>query len=131
MATRAVSVDSGGPLDSATTSLMRDLPDSIDEIVRGASGAEGLNGLSWNVSGYVSHMTDNTRIWAERLVAVARGADAHVVPYDPNLLAESRHYNDVALQGATWSFRIAIENWLSAVDEAVPVGIVMLCRLPV
>ena len=71
-------------------------------------------------------MTDNTRIWAERLIAVARGADAHVVPYDPDLLAESRHYNDVALQGALWSFRIAVENWLSAVDEAVPAGIVML-----
>ena len=71
-------------------------------------------------------MTDNTRIWAERLVAVARGADAHVVPYDPDLLAESRHYNDVPLLGAIWSFRIAVETWLAAVDEAVPAGIVML-----
>ena len=33
-----------------------------------------------------------------------------------DLLAESRHYNQVSLQGATWSFRIAVENWLSAVD---------------
>jgi len=32
----------------------------------------------------------------------------------------------VALQGATWSFRIAVESWLRAVDEAVPAGIVML-----
>ncbi len=111
---------------SATTLLMRNLPDSIDELVTGAIGTERLPELGWNVSGYISHMTDNTRIWAERLVAVARGADAHVVPYDPDLLAESRHYNDVALQGATWSFRIAVENWLSAVNEAVPAGIVML-----
>lgn len=33
-------------------------------------------------------MTDDTRIWTERLIAIARGADAHVVPYDDNLLAE-------------------------------------------
>jgi hypothetical protein len=111
---------------AATTLLMRNLPDSLEELMTGATGTERLPELGWNVSGYISHMTDNTRIWAERLIAVARGADAHVVPYDPDLLAESRHYNDVALQGATWSFRIAVENWLSAVDEAEPAGIVML-----
>lgn len=105
---------------------MSSLPDSIDALVQGATGTEGLPDLGWNVSGYVAHMTDNTRIWAERLVAVARGADAHVVPYDPDLLAEARHYNDVALQGAIWSFRVAVETWLSAVDEAVPARIVML-----
>jgi hypothetical protein len=105
---------------------MRSLPDSIEEIVRGATGTERLPDLGWNISGYVAHMTDNTRIWAERLVAVARGADAHVIPYDPDLLAESRHYNDIALQGATWSFRLAVDNWLNAVDEAVPTGMVML-----
>ncbi len=108
------------------TSLMRELPDSIDELVIGATGAERLPDLGWNVSGYVAHMTDNTRIWAERLVAVARGTDAHVVPYDPDLLAESKHYNDVALQGALWSFRIAVENWFGAVYEAAPAGVVML-----
>jgi hypothetical protein len=111
---------------AASISLMRSLPDSIDELVIGATGTERLPDLGWNISGYIAHMTDNTRIWAERLIAVARGADAHVVPYDPDLLAESRHYNDVALQGATWSFRIAAENWFRAVDEAVPAGIVML-----
>lgn len=89
--------------------LIRGLPDLIDELVMGATGRERLSNLGWNVSGYLAHMTDNTRIWAERLIAVARGADAHVVPYDPDLLAESRHYNDVALLGATWSFRLAVE----------------------
>ncbi|HEY3843754.1 MAG TPA: hypothetical protein VGL48_10940 [Acidimicrobiales bacterium] len=106
--------------------MMRSLPDSIDELVIGATGTERLSDLEWNVSGYISHMADNIRIWAERLVAVARGADPHVVPYDPDLLAESRHYNDVALQGATWSFRIAVENWLKAVDEANPAEVVLL-----
>jgi hypothetical protein len=105
---------------------MCSLPDSIDELVIGATGTERAPGLGWNVSGYIAHMTDNTRIWAERLIGVARGADPHVVPYDPDLLAESRHYNQVSLQGATWSFRVAVENWLTAVGEADPPGVVML-----
>jgi hypothetical protein len=105
---------------------MCSLPDSIDELVAGAAGTERLPDLGWNVSGYIAHMTDNTRIWAERLVAVARGADVHVVPYDPDLLAESRHYNQVAVQGATWSFRIAVDTWVSAFGEADPAGIVLL-----
>jgi len=111
---------------AAMTSLMRSLPESIDELVVCATGAERLPELGWSVSGYLAHMTDNTRIWAERLISVARGADAHVVPYDDNLLAEARRYNDVALQGATWSLRIAVASWLSAVEEADAAEVVVL-----
>jgi len=109
-----------------SVSLMRELPDSLQTLVSGATGTERLPGLDWNVSAYVAHMTDNTRIWAERLLAVARGADAHVVPYEPDLLAESRHYNEVALEGATWSLDKAVTMWLEAVGEAERVGVVML-----
>jgi hypothetical protein len=112
-------------LDS-TISLMRHIPDSVDDVVKVATGKEGLPELGWNVSGYIAHMTDNTRIWSERLVAVARGADAHVVPYDPDLLAESRRYNEIGMQGATWSLRIAVANWLGAVAEAERARVVML-----
>lgn len=108
------------------TTLMRGLPDSIDDLVTGATGAERLPGLGWNVSGYIAHMTDNTRIWAERLMAVARGADSHVVAYDENLLAEARRYNEIALQGATWSLQIAVVSWLSAVEEADRAGVVIM-----
>jgi hypothetical protein len=105
---------------------MQGIPDSIDDLVKGAAGTERLPDLGWNVSGYIAHVTDNTRIWSERLVAAARGADAHVVPYDPDLLAEARHYNEVALQGAKWSLRIAVDTWLDAVAEANVAGVVML-----
>lgn len=110
----------------AQISLMGDLPDSIDDLAADAAGTERLPELGWNVSGYIAHMTDNTRIWAERLIAVARGADPHVVPYDPDLLAESRQYNRVALPGAKWSLRLAVEGWLSAVEEAEQAGVVIL-----
>jgi hypothetical protein len=109
-----------------TIALLRGLPDSIDDLVMDATGAERLPNLGWNVSGYIAHMTDNTRIWAERLIAVARGADPHVAPYDPDLLAESRLYNNVALPGAKWSLRLAIEGWLSAVEEAERAGVVIM-----
>ena len=111
---------------ASSVSLIREMPDTIELLLSNATGRERIPDLGWNVSGYVAHMADNTRIWAERLVAVARGADAHVVPYDPDLLAEARHYNEIALQGATWSFRIAVAHWLAAVEEAEPAGIVML-----
>ena len=110
----------------ATISLLRDIPDSIDDLVKDATGKEALPDLGWNVSGYTAHMTDNTRIWSERLIAVARGADAHVVPYDPDLLAEARQYNEVALRGATWSLRVAVADWLDAIEEAHRAGVVML-----
>ena len=32
----------------------------------------------------------------------------------------------MTIQGAIWSFRIAVETWRSAADKAVPAGIVML-----
>ena len=105
---------------------MCDMPDAVEKLVSDANGTEHLPDLGWNVSGYVAHMTDNTRIWSERLIAVVRGADPHVVPYDPDLLAQARHYNEVALQGATWSFRIAVANWLAAVEEADPAEVLML-----
>jgi hypothetical protein len=105
---------------------MREMPDAVEELVSNATGTERFSELGWNVCGYIAHMTDNTRIWAERLVAVARGAHPHVVPYDPDLLAAARHNNEVALPGAIWSLRIAVANWLAAVEEADPAGVVML-----
>jgi hypothetical protein len=105
---------------------MREMPGAVEELVANATGTERLSGLGWNVSGYIAHMTDNTRIWAERLLAVSRGADPHVTSYDPDLLAEARHYNEVALLGAIWSFRIAVQNWLAVVKEAERAEVVML-----
>jgi hypothetical protein len=111
---------------TAMVVFMRGLPDAIDQLVSAAAGTERLPELGWNVSAYIAHMTDNTRIWAERLIGVARGADAHVVPYDPDLLADSRHYNEVPLEGAKWSFRSSVGSWLSAVEEAKRARVVVL-----
>jgi hypothetical protein len=105
---------------------MSGFPNQLDKLVTGATGYERVPELGWNVSAYVAHMTDNTGIWAERLIAVARGADAHVAAYDPDQLAEARRYNEVAVEGARWSFRRAVDGWLSAVEEAAPANVVMV-----
>lgn len=107
-------------------SLVRGIPDAIDALVVDAIGTERLPGLGWNVSGYIAHVTDNIRIWSERLIAAARGADRRVVPYDADLLAAARRYDEVALQGAQWSLRLAVDSWLSAVHEAELADIVMV-----
>lgn len=108
------------------TAWMRRLPDALEEVVARATGDERLPDLDWNVSAYVAHMADNTSIWAERLIAVARGADAHVTAYDPDLLATARRYNDIALEGSRWSLRLAVDRWLDAVREADDADVVVL-----
>lgn len=40
---------------AVTTSSVHGLPDSIDELVTGATGAERLPELGWNGSGYIAH----------------------------------------------------------------------------
>ena len=67
----------------AALSLVRRLPDSIDELVIGATGKERLPDLGWKCSGYIADMTDNTRIWAERLIAVARVRTRTSCPMTP------------------------------------------------
>ena len=43
---------------AGSVSLMHGLPDSVDELVAGATGTERLPDLGWNVSGYIAHMSD-------------------------------------------------------------------------
>ena len=105
----------------------RGMPDAIEELASDATGTEQLPRLGWNVCGYIAHMTDNTRIWAERLVAVARGADPHVVPYDP--ISSARPGTTTRLPCKAQRGRFAasrVANWLAAVDESDPAEVVML-----
>jgi hypothetical protein len=66
----------------------------------------------------VCHVTDNLRIWAERLVGAARGGVRAIAPYDASLLGRARSYESVALAGALWSLRDAAAAWMSAVQIA-------------
>ncbi|WP_190232849.1 hypothetical protein [Streptomyces avicenniae] len=105
--------------------LVGALPARYAGLVEGLRGDERLPGLAWNVTAYVSHVTDNLRNWAERL-AGARLSDAHRVPgYDQDLLANARHYAEIPLAGALWSLRWAAAAWAESVSAALDAGVVL------
>jgi len=58
--------------------------------------------LGWSAGAYVSHVTDNPRIWAEGLAGVALGGGRDVRGYDGDLLAQARVYEGVSIEGALW-----------------------------
>lgn len=98
--------------------MMAGIPLRFREAVGHSDGTEVGAGLTWSVTAYVCHVAENLRIFAERLVGVARGGDPRVAAYDQDQLAEVRHYESVTIQGALWSLERAVEDWLAAVDLA-------------
>ena len=67
------------------------LPARLDELLSaGAAGVEVPAGCSWSVTGYVFHVADNLRIFAERLEGVRAGGPTVLVGYDENELAAAR-----------------------------------------
>lgn len=88
----------------------------IERVVAGATGDERHPDLAWSVAEYVSHVGDNFRIWAERLMGVAGGASPEVGVYNEMELASARNYESIPLPAALWSLHRAVEDWLGAVD---------------
>ena len=58
--------------------------------------AQRLPDLAWPAVAYVCHVSDNLRIWAERLAGLAAGDTHPVPPYDQDLLARARSYDEIA-----------------------------------
>ncbi len=96
------------------------VPDRLDDLLRGADGSERHPDLGWTVAGYIAHVGDNLRIWAERLVTINAGGPALVTPYDEDELAAVRRYDELGLAGVLWSLRHAVEDWLEAIAAAPP-----------
>ncbi len=63
-------------------------------------------------------VTDNLRIWAERLAGTALGGGTDVPGYDQALLGRARAYNQLPVAGALWSLRHAATEWAEAIDLA-------------
>ena len=111
--------------------------DHADEIVGGAARRFGTSAtretgrlhhpdLQWSVSGYVCHVADNIRIWAERIASVALGNDGPVALYDQDLLGVARNYDDVDLPAALWSTGRAVADWRAAIDLAGAAPFIMV-----
>jgi hypothetical protein len=93
-------------------------PDAIATLVDGRDGRERTPELSWTAGGYVCHVADSIRVWAERLASVALGDAGPIAQYDQERLADARHYADVGIAGALWSLRRAVGDWQAAVELA-------------
>ena len=104
---------------AAAIELMEAIPERYAKVLAGASGQERHPGVTWTTAAYVCHVTDNLRIWAERLAGAYTTGDLIVPGYDADLLAEARQYNRLSLGGALWSLGLAVEIWVEAVENAL------------
>ena len=98
---------------------VRSVPQRYARLLEGRSGLERHRELGWSVTGYVCHVGDNLRLWAERVAGVLRGGDARVGGYDPDALAAARGYEQVSLPAALWSLEVSAVAWVQVLTEAV------------
>jgi len=95
------------------------------ELLKGRTGHERHPDLAWNPAAYVSHVTDNLRNWAERLAGARLSGAVDVPGYDPDLVAQARHYNEIAPAAALWSLERAAVAWSESVTAALDDGVVL------
>jgi hypothetical protein len=105
--------------------LLLDLPRDYDAALDGATGNEQHPDLSWPVTAYVSHVADNLRIWAERLIGVATGAGLSIAAYDENVLGLARSYDKIPLGAARWSLGRSVLDIEEAAHVSAPTGPVL------
>lgn len=105
--------------------LLLGLPSAYDDVLEDATGNEQHPDLSWSVTAYVSHVADNLRIWAERLIGVATGASLAIAAYDENELAAARSYDQIPLSAARWSLGRSVLDIGEAAHVSAPTGPVL------
>ena len=91
--------------------IVDDAPRRFGDLALEARGSARRADLGWSVSGYICHVGDSIRIWAERIATVALGNNGPIALYDQDLLATARHYDDVGIRAALWSLSRAVEDW--------------------
>jgi hypothetical protein len=106
--------------------LVAAVPASYSDLLAGTDGTQRHPDLEWTAGAYVCHVTDNLRIWAERLAGAALGGVGEVSEYDENLLARARAYEHVPLAGALWSLQRAARDWQEAIDLGLRQDLVLI-----
>lgn len=105
--------------------IVEELPARCRTLLAGHTGYERHPDLAWTPAAYVSHITDNLRSWAERLAGARLSGAVDVPGYDPDLVAQARHYNEIAPAAALWSLERAVDAWVESVTDALEVGVVL------
>ncbi len=99
----------------AAAGVVSAAPTTYRYAVGSATGRESTPELQWNVVAYVAHVTDNLRIWGERLAAAADpGERISLVRYDGDALASARSYHSLPLAGVLWGLGDAAASWTRA-----------------
>ena len=96
------------------TALILDAPRRYAELLDGADGSEQHPDLTWSVKAYVSHVADNLRTWAERIISGTAGQTL-VRPFDQDDLAAIRGYEHMTLETALWSLGHSASIWADAI----------------
>jgi len=108
-------------------SFVKAVPDRYAVLLHGQDGTLTHPDLAWNAIGYVCHVADNLRLWAQRLVGATLTGSGTLVPgYDQDLLARACDYNRMPLAGALWSLRHAAEQWHEAIELAAVADAVLV-----
>ncbi len=110
----------------AAMGLVAGVPARYTGLLAHTDGSQRHPDLDWTAGAYVCHVSDNLRIWAERLAGAALGGSRQVPGYDENLLARARAYDRVPLAGALWSLQRAARDWQEAVHLALGRDVVLL-----
>src|SRR4051794_5175820 len=98
--------------------LIAQTPARFVAVIGGSEGSERAPDLEWTAGGYVCHVADSLRVWAERLANVALGDPGPVAEYNQDKLAVARSYDKVGVRGALWSLERAVGDWQAAVELA-------------
>ncbi|WP_377273252.1 hypothetical protein [Peterkaempfera sp. SMS 1(5)a] len=105
--------------------IVEELPARFRALLAGCTGYERHPDLAWTPAAYVSHVTDNLRNWAERLAGARLSGAVDVPGYDPELVAQGRHYNEIAPSAALWSLELAVDAWAASAAAALHAGVVL------
>lgn len=101
------------------------LPERYGALLSGADGSARHVDLAWSAKAYVSHVSDNLSVSAQRLAAAAAGAAAPVTRYHARQLGEARRYEDLPIEAVLWSLARAVAEWVEAVERAERLGVVL------
>lgn len=105
----------------AAAGVVSGAPAAYRDAVGSATGRESASDLRWNVVAYVAHVTDNLRVWGERLASAAGpGEPITLVSYDSHALAAARTYDVLPLSGVLWGLSEAAASWARAWERADP-----------
>lgn len=94
---------------TAAMGLVRDGPQRLGELLDRAEVSAPITGGPWSSSAYVWHVGDVTRAWSERLHSLSVDPDAAWAGFDPDELAQARHYEALPRATAPWALERAVE----------------------